>query len=694
VSDVNQQILVKLSAIDNLTPVMLQALQAMEAQTGRLADALNRLESPVKDLETNTRGLNAGLLNLAAGWTLLKDGVELAHKAYEKIAAQFEHAIDEAGEAEKVQNQLTGALVSTGQYTQALSDKVENYSNELERANGISGEQTKTLIAQATQMGLSVDKALEMEKAARMLGAATGGTAADGFSLLQGAMSGNARALGKILPQVKELSEAQLKQGGAVGIVTQALKAQYDLYQGSFAAGVAKAKNALSNVYEATGNIIIQNPLVKKALDAFTSGMVQLQSSIESVGKWVEANQQVIEDWTVSVVQVLKVGAVALGAWAIAAGAAAIATGGLAAAVALVASPVTLAVGAAVALSAAFKAYPDLFDKVMGGLKMMVAAFLDGFGTAATYAAKLAGIFNQDLATSLNSVSGNLKKQADAWGEAGARQIQYAGTAQATAATVEAAGAREVRAIDQTLAAESRRRAAIKATQDTYAGFLSGNVTVRQALEEEAQARDKALKNFEAYTQNKMRLAVTKEAEEQTALARIRASLLTSGGPEARRPARTVPQSSCREDRQQRLLAARREGYDQSGPARAGADGLGADDPGVSGSSPTRRTLRRAPRPSVRPQTRLRSSASSRKRSSKSSSPTASRRPRPSARPRRSSRLRRSKPRKSTRPRWSRSRPATGTEKPRSASKAATVSAPSWHACARSRSATARSWAP
>jgi hypothetical protein len=555
----NQEILLKLKAIDELTPIMLKALQNMEAQSGRLADAITKIQSPIEQTERNTHGLNAGLLSLAAGWTLLKGTVDMAMAAYEKVSAQFAHAIDEAIEAQKAQNQLTGALVSTGQYTQDLSDKVESYSNALERNKGISGEQTKALIAQAVQMGLNVDKAIQMEEAARKLAVAAGTDANSAFSMLQGAMAGQSRALGRILPQVKDLTEAQLKQGAATDIVNKVLTAQYQLYEGSFSASVNKAKNALSNVYEAIGNIIIQNPIVIKAVSAFADWMVKLQGSVESLGKWITENQSSIEQWGTAISQTLQIGSIALGAWAVSAGIAAVATGGLAAVVAVLASPITLAVAAAVGLTAAFHQWPDLFDKIVGGLKILVSSTLEGFASMASVAAKVSSVFNKDLSQSLDSVSQKLMVQSESWGMAGAQQIEYAGTAQATAKIAEDSAKSEQKAIDSTLAAISRENAAIKELTQSYAGLSSGNASMRRALEEETQVRDTDLKNFESYLNNKMRLAVSKEQEQQAQVKKIRAELLTSGGP-ADKTAGAEAEISAEENKQQKLQQARRQG--------------------------------------------------------------------------------------------------------------------------------------
>jgi phage-related minor tail protein len=276
----DQNINIKIKAIDELTPVMMKAIASMEASASKLASSVDKINPSLNNVKGNTGGLNTGVINLAAGLTALKTIGEAVYGAFQMLSGQLGEAIGEALEAEKAANKLTGALVSQGLYTEKTTKAINDYVTATEAQTGVSGEAIQEMIAMSVQMGLSVEKAQEMEKASRMLAAATGTDVMTAFNQMQGALNGQTKGLAKVIPGVKELTAAQLKSGDATKLVTTQLEAQYKLYQGSFGNSLEKAKNALSNVYESVGKIIIQNPLVVKGLNLFADWMGKLQTAV------------------------------------------------------------------------------------------------------------------------------------------------------------------------------------------------------------------------------------------------------------------------------------------------------------------------------------------------------------------------------------------------------------------------------
>lgn len=424
----NKELLIKIKGLDELTPVMLKALSSMEAAATKLTQSVEKVNAPLTTAKGKAEGLNTGVVNLAAGLNVMKMAVDFAVMAWGKLSGELSKAVDEAIEAEQASNKLSGALISQGLNTEKNTAAINKYVDAVEAQTGVSGEAIKQMIAMGVQMGLSIEKSQQMEEAARKLAVATGVDVMTAFNQLQGALNGQTRGLAKVIPGVKDLTEAQLKQGEAINLVNKELTAQYEKYQGSFSAGVEKARNALNNVYEAVGNIIIQNPVVTKALDLFTAGMGKIQKAVEAADKWIKANQAEIERFGAAIIKASAlIAGLATAFIAVTSGAAIFATGvtALGTAINFMLGPIGLAVLAVGALIAALYKFPGLFDQIVGSLKIFAGFFLEGIGSIASATAKLVGFFNKDLAESLNKISGDIENQAAQWQLAGVKQTEY-----------------------------------------------------------------------------------------------------------------------------------------------------------------------------------------------------------------------------------------------------------------------------
>lgn len=557
------ELLLKLKAVDDLTPVMAKAVAAMEAQTNAMVKAVDRI-SPAADAAKDKSGqLNTGMLNLAAGLSIANAAIEIGSKVWGKMSETIGQAISEAEEAEKTQNKLTGALISQGLYVEKNVAAIDKYVKSLEASKGVSGEQTQILIAQSIQMGLNIEQAEKMEEASRKLAVSQGIDANQAFQLLSSSIAGQTRGLAKIVPEVKNLTEAQLKSGAAAEIVSKALEAQYQLYSGSYSASVTKAENAVSNIYEAVGKMITQNPIVLKGIKAFGEYAAELAENLDDMATWIRGNQGLIEQFGNAVANTMKVGAAALGVWAVAAGIAAAPTVTLAGAIAVISAPVTLAIAAVAGLTAAFMKWPGLFDQIIGNLKMFAGIFIESMTEILDTAAKVAGVFDDDLAASLNRAKDGMQAYASKLQLAGSNQIDLGTAINETSVTV-AKSVDQIKKEEIALDSNSKSTSANAATKQqliqSYANIMIGNDRIRESLRLETQARDQELKNFENYLNSKTRLAISKEEERQLQLSKFRVSAIGGTGGEESTKANADSAIRAEEQKQAQLKVLRQKG--------------------------------------------------------------------------------------------------------------------------------------
>lgn len=555
--DTNAQVLLKLSAIDNLTPVMLKALQGMQDNSAKMVEAFDR----VSDASTKTGAASDHAADehahQALSFIALKEAAEVVYEVYEKLEAQFEKAIEEALAGEAATNKLNGALISTGQYTPEAAEELEKYADTLAKTTGANVETTKSILGSGLQMGLSVEKSEALEAAARKLALQMGGDTVGAARMLESSLAGQSRGLAKLFPQLKDMTTGQLMQGDAIAFVSQALDAQYQLYQGSFAQGLEKAKTSINEVYKEFGNIIINSPLAKDAVNAFADVMMHVADTVKAVGDYLKEHSATIEAFAAGALKAAVIvggltaaylamnivipfavavwGALttSVGLYGVAGTIAANATALLDAGLALLLSPITLTIGAVVLLTAAFYKWPGLFDVLIGGIKALLGIAIlpmtAALGALTIGVGAVVSIFNKDWGNAIQNAGKSMIEMNANLIKNGAAQVQMGAASVMAGKQVEDSAAKAKKANEDAARTTSARAAAALAAEKVYDGFTYGTLKQRQALVNQAGDRDKDLKDFTAYLDAKERLAISKAEEQEIQVNAIRSKALGGG---------------------------------------------------------------------------------------------------------------------------------------------------------------------
>jgi hypothetical protein len=521
----DQELKIKLSAIDNLSPTLLKAVEVLE----RMNKNVEAMVPATHKAGEAAEHLHGGALNLAAGLEIVEVIAEGVHKAFELLEGAIEKSVEEALAAERATNLLVGALVATGQYSEHAAESVDHYAETVHKLTGANIETTKSHVALAIQMGLSVERAQQMEEASRKLSTVMGGDVDHAFQVLRQSLAGHSRALALVLPQIKEFGSGQLQQGVAIDLVNKSLDAQYQLYQGSFAAGLEKAKTGIGEVYKEFGNIIIQSPLVKQGLTAFVDLMGTIAEKVAEAGKWIHEHEKEITQLATAFGKAaLLVGGLAGGL-----GLAAEAGAAFAAVMTFMTGPIGLTLAGIAALTLAFNRWPGLFDQIIGGIKVFASVFVDTLADLAHGAAALAGVFNETLGTAITDQEKKLEALSAHLATAGQAQVHLGSELNIAAANhrnaAEAAkkhGEAEVDAAHEALEAQSKANAVALNTAKVYGEYEIGTLKIRTELNARAQDRAKEYSDFEKYYNDRIALAVSKEDEQAEKIAGYKAKLL------------------------------------------------------------------------------------------------------------------------------------------------------------------------
>ncbi|MBM4277272.1 MAG: hypothetical protein FJ130_05220 [Deltaproteobacteria bacterium] len=212
------------------------------------------------------------LESLSQSWVALTAKVTAATAAFYGISRIAKSFINEAAQAEEVQNRLRLALETIGYTWQYAKQAVDDFANSIQKTTRFSDEQARQALTDLMLYTNDFAKAQMGAKLAMDMSVRTGQDLHSTSRLIGMAMSGNAEMLGRYIPELRNLdailgSNATMaeKAAYAMKILNQKFggTAQADL--DSYAGKLAQFKNSWSGFEKSIGNQIL--PIMKKWLD-------------------------------------------------------------------------------------------------------------------------------------------------------------------------------------------------------------------------------------------------------------------------------------------------------------------------------------------------------------------------------------------------------------------------------------------
>lgn len=208
------------------------------------------------------------------------------------VVKSFISKLHEATESYKVQEKAEGALQAAAANNPYLSgegvQRLKEYASQLQGVTNFGDEGTIDVMAQLAASGRSEAEIM------KLIGAASDYAAAKHISLeaavgnLNKSYGGLAGELGELFPEVKALSEEQLKNGEAVDIIAK----KYQGFAKNAADSSIQAKNAFGDFMKSIGRIAKPffdglSTLAKKFWDDMTNFMNAFSEKLEEASrKW------------------------------------------------------------------------------------------------------------------------------------------------------------------------------------------------------------------------------------------------------------------------------------------------------------------------------------------------------------------------------------------------------------------------
>lgn len=221
------------------------------------------------------RGFNAGFSILNRQVLALGASLVAAFGARKALAS----AIGQ----ESAINRINQAMISAGTFTNAASLSFQKMADEIQRTTTVSDDAALSAAALARNFSKTNEQAEKLTLAALDLSAATGDSLESAVEKLGGTLSGSAGKLGKLVPDVNNLTEAQLKAGGAVDIIAGRFKGFAEGEVNTFAGAMAQLGNKFDEVLEKIGGLIVKSPAAVAAIKFVGDQFVRLGKAIENI---------------------------------------------------------------------------------------------------------------------------------------------------------------------------------------------------------------------------------------------------------------------------------------------------------------------------------------------------------------------------------------------------------------------------
>jgi predicted Zn-dependent protease with MMP-like domain len=249
--------------------------------------ARKAVESFAKDTQKQLNGISSASSTtaLATGFLAVKD---IAIGAFRAISDVVGKAIDESIEAEKANIQLANSMKLVGDFTQVALDEFNQYADALSKTSEASDDQIKSSLALAKSFSLTNDEAKRVVTAATELSAVTGDSLNSSVEKLAKTFNGTiSKELKQIIPELRTLTEEQLRSGEAVDIVAGRFKGSAAVINDSFGGSINQVKKSLSNLLEEIGNVITRTQAFKAAIQGTTGEIDSIAKAI-SEGNFAE----------------------------------------------------------------------------------------------------------------------------------------------------------------------------------------------------------------------------------------------------------------------------------------------------------------------------------------------------------------------------------------------------------------------
>lgn len=186
----------------------------------------------------------------------LNQAYELAGSAIRHITGPMQEMLAEFEKADEATSRLANSMASVGKFSAAGLSGLVSFGAGLERTTTVSGDVVEGLLATAIAFGKSEAMAKKMVTTAANLAAVTKKDLGSAFDALLKASEGQAMSLKRLIPGLRDYTEAEAMAGKVLDDVARRFPGFAEAAAKTFAGAKIQAENAFNEIKEVIGQAI------------------------------------------------------------------------------------------------------------------------------------------------------------------------------------------------------------------------------------------------------------------------------------------------------------------------------------------------------------------------------------------------------------------------------------------------------
>lgn len=242
-----------------------------------------QFESGISKMQTSAQKFESTIKKLGATLTAVFGAAG--------FIATMKKNLDLWAEQEEATMKLTFAVNQFAKGNKQLLSNIQTLGNSMQKQIGVGNEYVENIAAIGLSMGITGDRIEDATKASILLSKVLG---TDAQTLMRGfaqTLEGTVGILGRYIPEVRSLTEEQLKNGEAIDLIVKKFTGLEETLSTTTTAAIDKFKASLGDVGEVFGSKLA--PLVSKAAD----WMYDFSSRVQENGSVLKTLKEYLIDF-------------------------------------------------------------------------------------------------------------------------------------------------------------------------------------------------------------------------------------------------------------------------------------------------------------------------------------------------------------------------------------------------------------
>ena len=246
----------------------------IKADTKGVDKSLKNIDKSAKEVGGDGGGIGS-ITNAIGGIGPAAAAAAAAFAAY-FVGTIVKDGISAAIQQEDALNRMNQALSNVGRLSADSSADMQAFASQIQSTTKIGDEAVMSYIALASAFTKTNGESKKLVQAAIDMSQAMGISVETAVRQLGGSLNGVSGQLGKIVPQIRGMTEEQLKAGAAIDLVAGKFGGSAAKAAETFGGRMTQLKNLFGDFLEEIGNFFIKSDSLRRALGYVTDAVKNL----------------------------------------------------------------------------------------------------------------------------------------------------------------------------------------------------------------------------------------------------------------------------------------------------------------------------------------------------------------------------------------------------------------------------------